>query len=165
MQALIDQTLAAMERECHLYEALLALAEEQRSCLIGGRAVRLEEIVQEQSDLVRRAGHAARRTEVQIDGLARSLALPAGSRASELARVLPGQAGQRCLGLRRRLLSLADDLRRLGKINHRLAVGALGYIDFSLRLIGGAGAVAQPYGQDGSPPPNQPGRLVVDTRV
>ena len=165
MDALVDQTLAAMERECDLYGGLLALAQEQRSCLIRGASPRLEEIVAEQSDLVRRAAHTSRRVETHLEHLAHSLALPEAGPGADLAPLLPSEAADRYRGLRRRLLSLADDLRRLGKINHRLALGALGYIDFSLRLMGGAGDGCQPYGHSGSPPANQPTHLVVDSRA
>jgi hypothetical protein len=165
MDSLVDQTLAAMERECDLYGALLALAEEQRTCLVKGAAPRLEEIVAEQSDLLRRAAHASRRVESHVGLLGRSLQLPGGPRGADLAQALPAEAAARYQGLRRRLLSMADDLRRLGQINQRLAIGALGYIDFSLRLIGGVGDGCRPYAHDGSPPAHEPGRLVLDTRV
>jgi hypothetical protein len=165
MDALVDQTLAAMARECELYDALRTAAEEQRSCLIRGDAPRLEQIVDQESDLARRAAHAARRTQTHLDHLARALALPDGWRGADVAQALPAEAAGRYQGLRRRLLSLADELRRLSRINHQLASGALGYIDFSLRLIGGGGAGCRPYAPDGSPPENRPGNLLVDTRV
>jgi len=165
MDTLCDQTLAAMERECDLYGALLALAEEQRTCLIRGAAPRLAEIVEEQSDLVRRAAHTSRRVEKHLQALARTLPLPAPWRGGDLTPHLPEEAAGRYQGLRRRLLSLSGDLRRQGRINQRLAKGALGYIDFTLRLLGGLGDGRDVYTHEGGAPSHQPAHLVVNTRV
>jgi len=165
MEALADETLAAMERESRLYDALLALAEEQRSCLIRGEAPRLERIVAQESDLLLRASRASRRTQAYLGRLAGALGLPQGWSGGDLAHALPTAAARRYETLRRRILSQADQLARLSMISRQLASGALAYIDFSLRLMGAANQGAQPYAPDGSPPGNQPGNLVVDTRV
>ncbi|NIM06525.1 MAG: hypothetical protein GTO55_08860 [Armatimonadetes bacterium] len=113
-----------LRQERDLLRGLLASAEEQRDCLIAGKADRLAEIVSQQSALLQKLSRAMNRTATVLGDSEES--------AQEVA-----DETEECRQLRLDVKELAEDLRRQGRFNWILAREAMRYNDFSISLLAG----------------------------
>ncbi|UCH34204.1 MAG: flagellar export chaperone FlgN [Armatimonadota bacterium] len=132
-----DVTLSVLEKESRGYEELLALIREQREQLLAGRMGALDAIVDRQSELMRLIANLDRQADVCLRRLKSVLHLDSDPiTLAAIAAAAPDAYAKRYRDLRARLQGLSDEIRRTSLGNLELARNALGYIDFSLRLIG-----------------------------
>jgi len=108
-----------------LLHRLLTLAKEQRTCLISGNALRLGEIVGEQTLVMQRLS--------RLFGSVISEQLDPDQAQEQLTQSEEYEIAD----LKEEIISLAEQLQRAAKINNRLAKESMHYIDFSMSLLGG----------------------------
>jgi flagellar biosynthesis/type III secretory pathway chaperone len=115
---------ARLRQERDLLQRLLTSVEEQRACLIAGKAESLGEIVSRQTALLQRLFKTADKTAALLN-------------ESENGLKDSSPEAEECRGLRDEVRQLAENLRREGRINWVLAREAMRYADFSINLLAG----------------------------
>jgi hypothetical protein len=142
---------------------LLALCEQERTCLLNGNIQQLDTVTREQAELLARHAILCTQTFSALEAAASQLHLPAQTAMSALLAHLDLPTGQRLQSSARILTEMADTLQREGRINWHLAQQALRYVDFTLKVISQAKDGPRPYAPSTQPPPAMSAQLLVDS--
>ena len=156
--------LALLGNQRDLLLHLLELTREERACLLYNRLERLEQIVEEQSQVLLEQTGLSRRITRALERLrhARQENAATVSLTGILDLLSEAEAGEVRI-LSQELSGLASEIQREGRVNWHLAQQAIHYVEYTLRLIGRAKDGPRPYASSPGGEPRHPIQLLVDS--
>ena len=138
MASLMENLVDVLDQECGMYEKLLGLSSKKTTIIVSGDLLKLAEITDEEQCIIGNIQSLEKRRMTAMKDIANVLNKDVDSlKLTDLITVLEKRPeDQKNLALQRdRLVSVADNVRRVNGQNQELLLSSLEMVQFEMNII------------------------------
>lgn len=147
---LIDGLIGVLNKETAMYEGILKLSKNKTDVIVKGKVTELESITKLEQTMILQLGKLEEEREKLVDAIAGELNMKASDvTLAGLEKLFPKEQADQLKACHNKFPSLVKDLGEANVLNSKLIRNSLDYIDFSINILTGAGAINNNYGYSG----------------
>jgi len=147
---LIDGLISILNKETAMYVGILKLSKNKTDVIVRGKVTELESITSLEQKMILQLGKLEEEREKLVDAIAAEFDMKASDiTLTGLEKLLPKEQAGKLKVCRNKLPTVVKDLGEANGLNSKLIRNSLDYIDFSINILTGAGAINNNYGYSG----------------